>query len=213
MKTQHKGFLAGVLTTLLLVSLAITAFAAYQKQETLHYDDISITLNGEELIPRNVNGEVVEPFIIDGSTFLPVRALANALNLDVDWDPELRRVLLNLESSLLWNECYPNFSIPTLDNIVGFTSFADVQYLSDRTVFYYDTAQFKKEGTDYTSAYATLLMSSGFTQLQNTQGNPFFYNSTIKTKVHMFQDPKTGYAVVQLIPLPSDMTERDFLKQ
>lgn len=144
MKTQHKGFLAGVLTTLLLVSLAITAFAAYQKQETLHYDDISITLNGEELIPRNVNGEVVEPFIIDGSTFLPVRALANALNLDVDWDPELRRVLLNLESSLLWNECYPNFSIPTLDNIVGFTSFADVQYLSDRTVFYYDTAQFKK---------------------------------------------------------------------
>lgn len=32
MKSQHKGFLAGILTTLLLVSLAMTAFAACQKQ-------------------------------------------------------------------------------------------------------------------------------------------------------------------------------------
>lgn len=118
-----------------------------------------------------------------------------------------------METSLLWSECYPKFSAPTLDNVVGFTSFANVQYLPDKTIYSYDMTQFKKEVTDYTSAYEKLLTSSGFTKLQDKQGSPFFYNSTIKTKIHMFQDPATGYAVVQLTPLPSDMTERDFLSK
>jgi len=65
-----------------------TAVAASETREaTLHYRDIRITLDGEELVPVDANGNEVEPFIMDGTTYLPVRAVAEALGLEVGWDP------------------------------------------------------------------------------------------------------------------------------
>jgi len=37
---------------------------------------------------QDANGNYVEPFIIDGTTYLPVRGISNALNLGVGWDGE-----------------------------------------------------------------------------------------------------------------------------
>lgn len=53
---------------------------------TTFYNDIKIVVNGSEITPKDVNGNIVEPFIIDGTTYLPVRALANALGEEVSWD-------------------------------------------------------------------------------------------------------------------------------
>jgi hypothetical protein len=50
------------------------------------YANIMINVNGENFIPKDVNGIVVEPFIIDGTTYLPIRAVSEALNNDVSWD-------------------------------------------------------------------------------------------------------------------------------
>lgn len=94
MKKQGKGFIAGVLTTLLVVSFCVTAFAAYQKQATLNYDNIKISLNGKEVVSTDANGNKVEPFIIDGTTYLPVRAVANALGLEVGWEQATKTVTL-----------------------------------------------------------------------------------------------------------------------
>ena len=44
--------------------------------------------------PKDVNGNVVEPFIIDGTTYLPVRAICNALGLKVNWNSETNTVEL-----------------------------------------------------------------------------------------------------------------------
>ena len=68
----------------LLLALAITAYAstgAIRKDVT--YRNIKITLNGEALTPKDVNGIPTEPFIMDDSTYLPVRAIAEALGIDV----------------------------------------------------------------------------------------------------------------------------------
>ena len=53
---------------------------------TLVYRGIKIILDGTLITPRDASGNVVEPFIIDGTTYLPVRALSNALGFDVGWD-------------------------------------------------------------------------------------------------------------------------------
>ena len=53
---------------------------------TLVYRGIKIILDGALITPRDASGNVVEPFIIDGTTYLPVRALSNALGFDVGWD-------------------------------------------------------------------------------------------------------------------------------
>ena len=82
-----KRIISLLLLFTLLLSLGITAAAAQQRKETkeLYYRGISIYVNGEELIPRDIKGNPTEPFIIEGTTYLPVRALCGALGLDVMW--------------------------------------------------------------------------------------------------------------------------------
>lgn len=89
-----KGFLSGIVVSATVFSLGITAFAAYQKQATLNYSGINITLNGSAVTPTDANGNAVEPFAIDGTTYLPVRGIASAMGLDVAWDQDTQTVAL-----------------------------------------------------------------------------------------------------------------------
>ena len=80
-----------VVTTLsIIMLLAFFTASAYAenitKFLTAYYTDIKITLDGEELLMEDINGNQVEAFIVDGTSYLPVRAVAGALNLDVEWD-------------------------------------------------------------------------------------------------------------------------------
>lgn len=61
---------------------------------TLNYRDIKITLDGAALVPADASGAGVEPFILDGTTYLPLRAVANALGLTVGWDNATSTVTL-----------------------------------------------------------------------------------------------------------------------
>lgn len=63
-------------------------------QKTLTYRDIKISVNGKEITPTDATGAVVEPFIIDGTTYLPVRAVASAVGLEVGWDEATNTVRL-----------------------------------------------------------------------------------------------------------------------
>lgn len=90
-----KSFLAGMVTMLLIVSLMGTVFAATGKvQKELEYRDIKVSLNGEILDLKDAAGNHVEPFMFDGTNYLPVRALAEALGLSVSWDGQTNTVKL-----------------------------------------------------------------------------------------------------------------------
>ncbi len=91
----YKGFLAGMLTMLLLVSLVGTAGATYGKvKKELEYRNIRVTLNGQKLDLKDATGKTVEPFMFDGTNYLPVRALSESLGLDVSWDGNTNTVVL-----------------------------------------------------------------------------------------------------------------------
>lgn len=95
MKKHWSGFFSGALTTLVLVGLVGTAFsAARQQQATLNFSGIKITLNGSQITPPDASGKAVEPFTIDGTTYLPVRGIANALGVGVTWDQSTQTVQL-----------------------------------------------------------------------------------------------------------------------
>lgn len=84
---QWKGFVTGVCFTLLAFALVATAGAKTGKiMRELTYRDIRVSLDGEVLDLRNAIGEPVEPFMFDGTNYLPVRALAEALGLEVSWN-------------------------------------------------------------------------------------------------------------------------------
>lgn len=96
MKKQWKGFIAGVMLALLLVGLLGTAAATIGNQAIeVYYNNIKVTLDGKAVNLVDANGAAVEPFTINGTTYLPVRAVANALGLGVDWDQATATVVLS----------------------------------------------------------------------------------------------------------------------
>lgn len=97
MKKSIKGFVVGLVAGLVISCICVGAFQGVVQKE-LSYNDVKITLNGQTITPTDANGNVVEPFIIDGTTYLPVRAIANALGLDVKWDGETNTVKLGKDS-------------------------------------------------------------------------------------------------------------------
>jgi hypothetical protein len=85
-----KGFGIGVFTALLFVSLIGTALASGQlKSINVAQGGIKLFVDGKLVKPTDADGNVVEPFIYEGTTYLPLRALSNALTnyqKPVQWD-------------------------------------------------------------------------------------------------------------------------------
>ena len=93
--SNFRSFLSGVVVTLLVVCLFGTAMAKTGSQSgTLTFRDIKVTLDGSRIALTDATGAAVEPFIIDGTTYLPVRAVATALGLTVGWDNATNTVVL-----------------------------------------------------------------------------------------------------------------------
>ena len=60
----------------------------------LFYHDIKIYIDGAEIVPKDANNNVVEPFTMNGTTYLPVRAISNAFGKDVEWDGSTQSVYI-----------------------------------------------------------------------------------------------------------------------
>ncbi len=94
MKHNMKSMVSGILIGSMLtggITLAKTG------SETLEawFSDIKIVINGAEIQPKDANGNTVEPFIVNGTTYLPVRAIGEALQKEVKWDGTTNTVSLN----------------------------------------------------------------------------------------------------------------------
>ncbi len=83
------------LTTVIVFGSVAMAASWRTETKTLTFRDITIQLNGQCITPKDANGKVVEPFIIDGTTYLPLRAVSEALGLEVDWDGNTSTVFLS----------------------------------------------------------------------------------------------------------------------
>lgn len=98
LRPHFTSFICGAMAAAALLSLGGTALAARQIQATLQYTGIRVTLEGKALELKDEKGATVEPFMLDGSTYLPARAIANALGLQVDWDQANQTVALSAKA-------------------------------------------------------------------------------------------------------------------
>lgn len=81
------SFAAGMLTMALIGSVSIGALAA-TGQLTITVDPINIQVNGETFAPKDATGADVPVFAYNGTTYAPLRALAEAYGLEVGYDSE-----------------------------------------------------------------------------------------------------------------------------
>lgn len=108
-----KGFAAGLLAGLSIVN-GITYAANYSKNLEIYYRDIRIVADGKEVHPADAKGNLVEPFISGGTTYLPVRAVADSLGKAVYWDgPSYTVYLGDMDGELE----YPTLAIENAQNI------------------------------------------------------------------------------------------------
>lgn len=72
------------------------AYLSYKGEKNLKisYRDISVYLDGDQLVLKSSDGKITEPFIHDGTTYLPLRAVAEATNTNVEWDDESHSIYL-----------------------------------------------------------------------------------------------------------------------
>lgn len=93
-KHNWKDVVLGMALMALVMGLAIPALAATVKTIEANYMDIKLVVDGEAIVPKDVNGNVVEPFAVDGTTYLPVRAISQALEKEVTWDGNTNTVYI-----------------------------------------------------------------------------------------------------------------------
>ena len=135
MKDKLKGFIVGVIIT----TIALTGIAAFSEARTQTltalFDDIKVFLYGYELELTDANDNPVEPFIVDGTTYLPVRAISEALGLAVDWDGDTNSIYLDF---LEWDDYYD-------DEYTDVRSFFEVFEIAES----YSMVSYMKVGSTY----------------------------------------------------------------
>ncbi len=168
MKKRLQGLVAGM-----LIGAMCAGGAAWAKsmQETIEvtYSDIQIYMDGEKIDPKDANGQTVEPFIYNGTTYLPVRAVGTAIGKEVSWDGVEKVVYLGAKPGNVanWlNECAP------------------YQYKECKEYRLTDNAFFKMSGNKYTNGYTMYLWNPSRTAeaLYNLNGK---YNSVSFTVGHV----------------------------
>ena len=87
MKKRFLSFAAGALTALLISSTAVTALAASGAIQ-IEVSPISVLVDGEVFQPKDAKGNDVMVFTYNGTTYAPLRALAEAYGLEVGYDGE-----------------------------------------------------------------------------------------------------------------------------
>lgn len=84
-----KDMALGAIVATLIVGVAPTAFAKVSKMNIpVSFNNIKVVIDGEELKTDK------EPFTYEGTTYLPVRAVAEAVGKDVKWDSATQTVTL-----------------------------------------------------------------------------------------------------------------------
>ena len=138
MKTKLKICAAALLAS---VAIGATVYAAnLTKKIDVLYDDIRISSNNIEFMPVDEQGSQVEPFIYEGTTYLPVRAVSEALGKNVSWDSETKTVMVTDNEDIEYSKIairnfFKLFSEKRYDDMKNFTSGSVAGYEFSEGVF------------------------------------------------------------------------------
>ena len=91
---KNKKRIALMIAVLMLVlSFSTTGFASWlDKTIKASYRNITVFVNNTQKVATTTSGTVVEPFIVDGTTYVPLRGIAEMLGYQVSFNPTTYRI-------------------------------------------------------------------------------------------------------------------------
>lgn len=96
-KKTVKGFIIGMLTTIMLLT-SVSAFASstsVTKKISVVFNNIKVAVDGKTIdFGKDSAGKKIEPFIYNGTTYLPIQSAAKALGEKVYWDGKKQTVYI-----------------------------------------------------------------------------------------------------------------------
>ena len=86
------------ITLIITLSLGMGAYAASNNEtiQVLLNRNLTITYRGEAQTMSDVNGNQVFPISYEGTTYLPIRAVSNMLDIPIEWDGSANAVHIDL---------------------------------------------------------------------------------------------------------------------
>lgn len=113
MKKILLSFTLGVLLSSVVLTFSVSALAASGRL-SIEVDPINIQVNGEVFKPTDVTGKEVQIFAYNGTTYAPLRALAEAYDLDVWYDSSANLAAVGAKGSAPSSAASPEpTNIPT----------------------------------------------------------------------------------------------------
>ena len=97
LKRHAKGFAAGLLVATLLIPGATALANAMTRQITVTSGHVNMVVDGQAVQPTDAAGNIVHPFIYEGTTFVPVRTIAEIAGFTPAWDSNTSTVYLTRE--------------------------------------------------------------------------------------------------------------------
>ncbi len=163
-----KKFIIKSIVFSLVFCVTMTGFAfatTGMKTIEVSYQNIKLNVEGVEVTPKDANGATVEPFIYNGSTYLPIRAVGTALGKQVSWDGTSKTAYIgsNLgQSAYLMDVCPPYEKHSVYEG--GSFSMSGETYGHGFTMY------------DTTSAYAYINLNGNYSTMEFDFGAKDGYN-------------------------------------
>ncbi len=90
-----KGKRKIILALALMLVFSTVVFAARKVNITVTYDNVKVVVDGRQVqFGKDSKGKQIEPFIYNGTTYLPLRAVAEAVGKQVQWDANTKTAFL-----------------------------------------------------------------------------------------------------------------------
>jgi hypothetical protein len=165
-----KQFIAGVIVGAMLLS-TVAVFAGTQTIEAF-FNNIKISIDGKVIELKDSNGNPIEPFIYNGTTYAPVKYIAGALGKETKFNETTNTVELTSPKEVMTLEQIDATKTLSIDNYITTTEddLLTVQTRPDGTKYVYPGSLvihfnkkagkdiLKKAGTDVIPQYSTLAM-------------------------------------------------------
>ena len=97
-KERIKGMVTGAILSTTVISTVVFA-SPVKKQLNAVYNNIQLIVDGIEIVPQDPDGKRVDPFVVAGTTYVPVRAISQALGKPVKWDSQKNAVIIGMDKT------------------------------------------------------------------------------------------------------------------
>lgn len=147
------------------------------EQIGIAYRDVKIKVGGQLINPTDEGGTPVEPFLYNGTTYIPVRAVANSLGQEVVWNGQKSTIQIGLQ---------PNAIISTPTTAVPIGSSQRMLLNADGKAFIANV----KISSCYTGAYAAQLMYEAGVKNRPLAGDKKYMVAKVSVTVEKTADGK-----------------------